>query len=167
MDVPPFVVVDTSAAVEVLVVDAERRDAYRSLFAELRRAGTGLVFCDLLELELIEAAFTWDLRRGADPRWRGKRKTGSPFAERRPLELSIVDEWRSFVRGGKHAMVRGHDYIDGAIHLMHRTGLSSYDAIHAAAAISLGLPLMAHDRRLLDVASEHVEVITGRVDGVR
>jgi len=57
--------------------------------------------------------------------------------------------------------------VDDAVELMSATRLASYDAIHLAVALALNAPLMAHDRRLLGVASEHVEVITGRVDGVR
>ena len=55
------VVVDTSVAIEVLVEEAPCRVGYSDIFDALRRSGTTVVFCDLLEAELIEAAYTWDL----------------------------------------------------------------------------------------------------------
>ena len=64
MDVPPFVAVDTRAAVEVLINDAEYHHAYVDLFERVCRNGSAIAYCDLLEAELAEAAFTWDVKRG-------------------------------------------------------------------------------------------------------
>ncbi len=158
MDVPGVVVVDTSAAVEVLIADAEYHHAYVDLFARMSRSGTAIAYCDLLEAELVEAAYTWDLKRTAPGRWRERRRDRPDGAR----EEEILHAWRSFTDSEHALLVRMTSVVDDAIELMPKTGLASYDAIHLAAALALGAPLVAHDRRLLVEASQFGEVLTCR-----
>jgi predicted nucleic acid-binding protein len=160
MDVPPFVAVDTSAAVEVLISDAEYHHAYVDLFERVCRNGSAIAYCDLLEAELAEAAFTWDVKR-ADPKgWRAARRDRPASARAR--EHEVLSAWRD-VSDSEHALqVRMTAVVDDAVELMSTTGLASYDAIHLAVALALNAPLMAHDRRLLLEASQFGEVLTCR-----
>ena len=137
--------VDTSAAIEALVADAASHQEYRRAFADLRGQQVMIVFSELLEAELLEAAFTWDLRRqGGD--WRRLRRL--PATERpRQLERTILDRWRSLA--GRHAVrIPVAAVVDRAASPMARFGLGSYDAIHLETARLVGAPLLTHDRAL-------------------
>ena len=72
-----FIVVDTSAAVEMLVTEAESRIRYMTLFDQLRAAGYGIASSDVLLPELLEAAYTWDVRRSGGRDGRRLRRDGS------------------------------------------------------------------------------------------
>ena len=74
---PSLVVVDTSAAIELLVADAPSRREYVALFAHLRASDYEIAYSELLEVELLEAAFTWDVRRERRLDWRQARRDGT------------------------------------------------------------------------------------------
>lgn len=160
MDVPPFVVVDTSAAVEVLVADAERHGAYVELMAMLRAVGAVVIVSDLLEAELLEAAYAWDVRR-AHGNWRRQRREGRLA---RPLrrEVRVLDDWADVLTGMRQQRTTVEPWLRSAAQLMDQTGLGSFDAIHLAISIGYGAPLMTHDRQLARWAFEHAGAITDR-----
>lgn len=160
MNLPGIVVVDTSAAVEVLVADAECHAAYVALMAQLRVADAAIVVSDLLEAELIEAAYTWDVRREPGD-WRRRRREGLLVRAAR-RELLVLDEWAGLLRGMRQERVGIASFLRPAARLMEQTGLGSFDAIHLAISIGFGAPLLTHDRHLARWAFEHAGAITDR-----
>ena len=156
-----FVVVDTSAAVEVLVGEAECRDAYLVLFDQLQRDGFGLAYSEAILPELLEAAYTWDSRRSGDRDWRRLRREGLLWRPR-ARELSILSDWQSFTHSWRIRTVGLSLVAQHAAGLMADTGLSSLDAIHLATALHVGAGIVSHDRGLLRVAEGYTTAITMR-----
>lgn len=162
MEIPPLVVLDTSAVIEVLVRDAPFHEPYLARLVALRSDGYGFAYCDLLELELLEAAFTWDLRRGPNRAWRQDRRRGHVPANRHARELDILGEWRAFLGASPVLRAPAGAIADDAAGIMHETALASYDAAHVALATVLEAPIVTHDRRMADVAQRWVPVLTER-----
>lgn len=161
-DPSAFIVVDTSAAVEVLVTEAESRSRYEALFDQLRAAGYGIASSDVLLPELLEAAYTWDARRSGGQDWRRLRREGS-LDRPRALELEIIERWDGFLEGWCARVVPNTQVVSHAAVLMAATGLSSLDAIHLATAVHLDTSIVSHDRGLLAVASRMDRAITTRI----
>jgi predicted nucleic acid-binding protein len=161
MDVPGIVVVDTSAAVEVLIADASAHGIYVALFEAIRVSGAALAYNELLEAELIEAAFTWDVRRMAARDWRRERRD-MQLARPMAREATILDEWEAFVGDFGALRVPLHTVTRRACQLLSVTGLGSYDAVHAATAEHLGARLITHDRLLARAAERFFGSIIGR-----
>ena len=157
-----FIVVDTSAAVEMLVTEAESRIRYMTLFDQLRAAGYGIASSDVLLPELLEAAYTWDVRRSGGRDWRRLRREGS-LDRPRALELEIIERWDGYLEGWRSRVVPNAQVASHAKVLMAATGLSSLDAIHLATAVYLDTSIVSHDRGLLAVASRMDRAITTRI----
>ncbi len=157
---PEFVVVDTSVAIEVLIEEAPHRVAYAKIFESAWQNGSTIVCCDLLQAELLESAFTWDIRRRAGD-WRRQRKQGS-IVGRVPRELTILALWRRFLRGRASIEVPMRAFVDAAVPLMHERGLSSYDAIHLEVANRTGGSILTHDRFMIAAALGLAPVISMR-----
>ena len=158
---PSLVVVDTSATVEALVSDAPLNDRYRQLFRELRACDARLVWCELLEVELLEAAFAWDVRRERGRDWRRERRTGE-LQRTRALEQTIVADWRAFTAGIRTSVISTASLLEDAASMMGTTGLGSADAVHLAVARSLGAPILTHDRLMIHAARRWPGVLTER-----
>ena len=84
--------------------------------------------------------------------------------DRRPLERTILRDWRRYIGEGLHDNIAMRDVIDAAVPLMTRLGLGSYDAIHIATAARLGCALLTHDRYMTQAATGIVSTITLRED---
>lgn len=153
------VAIDTSAAIEALVVDAVDHEPYRRSFATLHRLQVVIVFSELLEAELLEAAFTWDLRRrGGD--WRRLRRQ-FPADRPRQMERTIIERWRRLA-GRRATRIPVAAVVDRAASPMERFGLGSYDAIHLETAKLVGAPLLTHDRALAVAAGSCPGVVSAR-----
>ena len=148
---PSLVVVDTSAAIELLVADAPSRREYVALFAHLRASDYEIAYSELLEVELLEAAFTWDVRRERRLDWRKARRDGTLQRTRR-LEQTILRDWDAFNTGVTVQRHRIHPLLGDAAQLMGATGLGSNDAVHLALAQKLGAPIVTHDRPMMRAA---------------
>lgn len=157
---PPFVVVDTSAAIEVLIREAEFHAEYVALFKRLREDGLGICCSELLGPELVEAAYAWDVRRMLPGRWRSERRDGM-LVRPRARELTIADEWLRFVGEDAYLTVPIADVFDASVAIVNGTGLRSYDAVHLATAACLDLPIVTHDRGMIAWAGD-VTVYTER-----
>jgi predicted nucleic acid-binding protein len=161
MDVPGVVVVDTSAAVEALVAEAKCHGAYAELFAAIRRSGAVVAYSELLEPELVEAAYTWDLRRQHPRDWRARRRaqTLSRVEER---ERRILRTWRQLAGEQRSVVVPIRSVVDASVAFVTNHGLGSYDAVHVATAHHLEAPILTHDRLMIRAATTHIDVITLR-----
>jgi predicted nucleic acid-binding protein len=148
---PSLVVVDTSAAIELLVADAPSRREYVALFAHLRASDCEIAYSELLEVELLEAAFTWDVRRERRLDWRKARRDGTLQRTRR-LEQTILRDWDAFLGGVPAHRYGTHSFLDDAARVMDVTGLGSNDAVHLALARSLEVPIVTHDRPMIRAA---------------
>jgi len=157
---PEFVVVDTSVAIEVLIEEAPHRITYQEFLDDAWQAGSTIVCCDLLQAELLESAFTWDIRRRSGD-WRRQRREG-PIDGREPRELTVLAQWRTFLSRGPSMEVPMREFVDDAAPLMHRLGLASYDAIHVAVANEIGGSIVTHDRFMIMAAKGLVPVLSAR-----
>ena len=104
----------------------------------LAEAGTELVFSQLLELELREAAFQIALKERHPRDWKRFRADGRA----RPRAVRLVDEvavaWDAVLESFVWTEVDIADVIGDVSRLMAH-GVASYDAVHAATAIAGGV----------------------------
>jgi predicted nucleic acid-binding protein len=161
MDAPGIFVVDSSAAIDLLVGDSEHHAMSVEVFRRLARADSRLAYNELLEAELLEAAFTWDIRRSGDGRWRQRRRSGDlhRFIER---ERGILREWRAVVDALDAVILPVRAVVDDAGLLMTHLGIGSYDAVHLATARRLSAPLLTNDRLLARAAAPWPGAIIAR-----
>jgi predicted nucleic acid-binding protein len=152
MGLPSIVVVDTSAAVDLVVEDSAHHRTCSDAFGSLVRAGVVFAFNELLEAELLEAAYTWDVRRGGNADWRRRRRDGDL---RRSVERehAVLEKWRDAITACEPIVVPVRAVVDQAGPLMTRLGIGSYDAVHLATARRLGAPLITNDRLLARASS--------------
>ncbi len=157
----PLVVVDTSAAIEILVPEAVCHNQYTRMLQVVRAAGIKVVASELIEPELVEAAYTWDARRVYPRTWRVLRQRGElnrPHAR----ELTILTDWRRLLSAGLHTVIPIADVIDESVQIVHDTGIGSYDAVHLATAARVGAALMTHDRGMIAVAPREMQILSER-----
>ena len=161
MDVPPLVVVDTSVAVEALIAESEMHADYDGLLRVLRAAGCRFAYNELLEAELIEAAYTWDARRERAHDWRSRRRThGLPRGSARVR--SVLAGWRGLVDDEPGLVIPVGVVVDAALAYVTERGLGSYDAVHLATARLMDCPIVTHDRMLARAAEPETKVISRR-----
>ena len=168
---PPLVVVDTSAAVCALIDDEPQHDQYADFFERAIRAGTELVYCELVDFELVHAATRIALKRELGKRWRSH--TGDPtyLPAVRDLTRELFDRWLGLL--SQTSSIRlplgplgGNDpstsVRDAAFGLLDRYPIGSYDAAHAATAILAGAPLVCRDAGFSRIPADTLTLITDR-----
>lgn len=168
----PVVVVDTSAVVEALLQDQPKHAEYAAFFERLVDSPTTLAFCELLELEIVEAAVGIALRR-RHKRWREHRRDGRSLRPARALQRSILLRWHQLLSATDHYRVpMSEEFAEGgptvgsvAVGLTMQMPLRSYDAAHVATAFLLGAPIAARDIDFADVPGSILAIYTdsGRV----
>lgn len=161
MDAPRLVVVDTSAAVEALVAEADCHEGYVALLGSIRRAKGSIAYSELLEPELVEAAYTWDIRRQSPGGWRALRRDQNAQRDR-ALERTVLRAWRSLAGEQTSVVIPIRAVVDASVEYVTDTGLGSYDAVHLATAHHLRAPILTHDRFMIRVAHPAIPVITLR-----
>ena len=155
-------VLDTSFVVDAMV-DGEPRhhDALRYLEI-LAAAGTTLYLSRLLEIELVEAAYKLSMREhfGSVQRAASMRHDGRALRRANRMVDEIEAAWLASRAKFTFEIVEPHDVVAVARPLLRR-GLSSYDAIHAATAIWLGVPnIVTCDAGFGAVREQDLEILT-------
>lgn len=124
----------------------------------LAEEGTELVYSQLLELELLEAAHQVALRdRYGKKDWKRARVDGRARRKASRLAEEALEAWSDIVEAVPTRRIEIHDVVAEVPDLMRRRALKSYDAIHAATALYAG----ARDLYALD--SEFARIPAGQL----
>jgi predicted nucleic acid-binding protein len=164
MVVPPEqLVLDTSFVVEALITTQPRHAECHAFLVYVTQTGSRVHFNRLLELELWEAAYRVALK-GLH---RGQRATTvrhEPRALRRATALreEVETTWREVLAALDAVSVDLEDVAAWVPQMMAR-GVSSYDAVHAATAIYVGVrPLVTLDYHFSLVPEATLELLVPR-----
>jgi predicted nucleic acid-binding protein len=140
---PSAVVLDSSVVIEALISSQPDHDACQAFLLALAEADTLIVFNELLELELQNKAFELALQEQFGKQWRPARYDGR--ARRRASRRldEVLEAWNEVLGVVRHAVYSIEEVSDEVPRLMARWGLSSYDAVHAATALSADIGTLA------------------------
>jgi predicted nucleic acid-binding protein len=164
MVVPPAqLVLDTSFVVEALIATQPRHPECRAFLAYVMRAGSRVHFNRLLELELWEATYRValkELRRGRGART--VRHEPRALRRARAVREEVETAWRDVVTALDSVSVDLGD-VAAWVPQMMAYGVSSYDAVHAATAVYLGVrPLVTLDYHFSLVPEAALELLVPR-----
>ena len=116
-----------------------RHQAAYLYLAKLAANGTNIYFNRLLELELAEAAYNIAIREQFGSKRAGDmRRDGRALRRANRLVNNLSTAWSGVLTNFAWGVVELQDVSDNVQPLMRR-GLGSYDAVHAATALSLGV----------------------------
>lgn len=136
---PDAVVLDTSFVVDAMLTGQRRHTDANAYLLELAIAGTGVFFNRLLELELAEAAYKIAMKeRFGNRRAAVMRTDGRALRRASRLVARVTSAWHAVLDSFSWGVVELSD-VAGDVPVLMRRGLSSYDAVHAQSAISLGV----------------------------
>jgi predicted nucleic acid-binding protein len=125
--------------VDALLVAQPRHSVCNSYLASLALSGTEVYFNRLLELELAEVAYKVAVKeRFGNSRARRMRTDGRALRRASRLAERLSSSWDGILANFTWARVEVQEVADEVPALMRR-GLGSYDAVHAATALKLGV----------------------------
>jgi predicted nucleic acid-binding protein len=133
---PDEVLVDTSYVVEALIVSQPLHAATVNFLVRLATEDVRIRFSSMLELELAETAFQLALKENHPKDWKRFRHDGRARRRASRLMMGVEDAWASVLTYFEHVRVEVDDIIGDVPQLMSTYGLASYDAVHAATALS-------------------------------
>jgi predicted nucleic acid-binding protein len=164
MVVPPAqLVLDTSFVVEALITTQARHAECHAFLAYLMQAGSRVHFNRLLELELWEAAYRIALKELHSGQ-RARNVRHDPQALRRPTAFreEVETTWREVLTALDAVSVDLGEVVAWVPQMM-ACGVSSYDAVHAATAVYLGVrPLVTLDYHFSLVPEARLELLVPR-----
>lgn len=159
-DPPGYVVVDTSAFVAALISDEPTHNDYAGFLERCALAGTVLAYCELVELELAEAAIRIHLKRRHGRKANAVRSDGRVLRPARVFAVQLREAFFELLSGFDVIRVPISQEVpsfapDGypettsltraAVTLVERIGVGSYDAVHIVCAMVASAPLLARD----------------------
>ena len=105
----------------------------------LAESGAELVYCSILDMELLDTAYKVALIERYGGRWREARPDGR--ARRRAGRITNTTEkaWREITAAVPTRCVEPAEVADEVPNLMRRYGLRSFDALHVASALWSGV----------------------------
>lgn len=132
---PDTAVVDTSFVAAALLSAQPHHEEARHFLARLAEFGTVLYFNRLLELELAELSFRGAIaaRHG---RWRRERHDMRIRRRAGRLMRDALNAWNETLDAFTYVVLDVGEMLPAVPELMEENGLSSYDALHAAALTS-------------------------------
>ncbi len=131
---------DTSFVVEALIPSQPAHAASEVFLNRLAQQPSTICFNNLLEMELAEVAFRIALtdRFGVNG-WRMARRDGRARRRARRLMEDALEAWQDVLAAFSYVRV-GLEEVEPAVpQLMSAFGLKSYDAVHAATALYVGV----------------------------
>lgn len=133
------VVLDTSFVTDALLAGQSRHTVCLSYLSSLAVSGTMVFFNRLLELELAEVAYKVAIKeRYGNKHARQMRTDGRALRRASRLADRLASQWEAALANFAWARAEVDDVVDEIPALMRR-GLASYDAVHAATALKLGV----------------------------
>ena len=157
---PPYLVVDTSAFIAALIPDVGQHSEYADFLERCALAGTVLAYCEIVELELAEAAIRIDLKRRHGRKANAARRDGRMLGPARAFAISVREAFAELLSGFDTIRIPmsqtiptldNEDYpqsttlTQAAVGLTERFGLGSYDAVHVVCAMVASAPVLARD----------------------
>lgn len=160
---PPGIVLDTSVAIHA-VFPVERYHAEsRDFLIRLAQQETRLYFNDLLWAELLEAAFKLALKERFGNEWRRRRMDGRARRRAKRLVDDAAAAWDEILSYFIWATLPLEQALERVPELMGDYGLGSYDAVHVATALALGLETIATtDHGFADVPAAALRLLVPR-----
>ena len=167
---PTELVLDTSFVLDALLPSQPRHPACQAFLAGVAEAGSTVFFNHLLENELWEAAYRVAFRelhpgkRATDVRHDGRARRRA-----KRLRADVETAWRSVLDALDWVAIDVSEVADAVPDVM-AWGLPSYDAVHVATALYVGVrPLVTLDYhfRLVPRGALDLYVPNYRVRGMR
>jgi predicted nucleic acid-binding protein len=121
--------------VEAVIASQPLHRACQEYLIRLAAEGTTIVFNELLEIELQEAAFQLGLKERHPKDWKRYRSDGRARPRAARLANGALSAWEDVVSVVPHEVLDVGDVAELVPGLMSNYGIASYDAIHAATAI--------------------------------
>jgi predicted nucleic acid-binding protein len=131
---PPEAVLDTTFVVEALVASQPAHAECSAFLEAMAAVGTVIYFNRLLEVELWEAAYQIAIREAHGGRAAAVRADGRVRRRGETLRRQTEDAWRELLYAFDSVIV-GLEEVSGAVPILMKLGLKSYDAIHVATAV--------------------------------
>jgi predicted nucleic acid-binding protein len=133
---PERVALDTSLVVRALMESEPLHATCATFIDRLVEGDVTLVFNELLEIELAEAAFSVALSERWGKDWRRRRTDGRVRRRASRLLPDVRKRFEWLLRSTSNTVVPVASVAERAASLMTDYGLASYDAVHAATAIA-------------------------------
>lgn len=137
---PEAVTLDTSFVVRGIITSERLHAACRSFLIALSASQSILVFNRLLEVELWEVALRIAIKERFPADWSRRRPDGRVLRRARRLFDEVMGAWREILDVIPYVRVELQEVDYLAPHLITHYGLSSFDAVHAATALHVGVP---------------------------
>jgi predicted nucleic acid-binding protein len=157
------VCVDTSALIRALFDDQPQHTDYLGFLARVTEVGSTIVYSELLDLELAQMCVKTARKRSNGRREKstrlGRELVESTFAAWRNI-YTLTDSVRVSLAGGDEPGMIGSPVRAATFYLIEHHGIESYDATHAATAITYGAPIFTADGDFADVPAGSLEIIT-------
>jgi predicted nucleic acid-binding protein len=140
---PREVVLDTSFVIDALLQGQPRHDECTAFLRRLAEQEVAVFFNRLLEVELLEATYRLVLKeRFGRAEWRRRRLDGRARRRASRLTRELLEAWNGALRALNHSVVELDEVVSGIAKVMAQYGLSSYDAVHMATALRMGVRSM-------------------------
>jgi predicted nucleic acid-binding protein len=135
---PNPIALDTSFVVEALIATQPLHTVCRAFLTRIVDIGVSVATSELLRVELAEAAFATALKERWAGQWRRHRTDGR--ARRRAARLlnPTLARYDELLGTLRHISIPLGDTASTAATFMTDYGLASYDAVHAASAVTAG-----------------------------
>lgn len=129
------VFVDTTVVVEAMTSDQTASSDAAAMLEALERAGAEIVYSRLLDVESLQAAAYLAGAQATGIRRSGLRD-GRVRRRSRRIAAELRTAWQEYLDRNRWRRIELGDVADDIHDVMFATGLSSYDAVHAASAIA-------------------------------
>jgi predicted nucleic acid-binding protein len=138
LTLPDPIALDTSFIVEALLATQPLHGVCDAFLKRIFDSGVSVVTSELLRIELAETAFAIAMKERWGRRWRAHRTDGRSRRRAARLLHDTILRYDALLAPVDHFPVPLGDITAAAIAIMANYGMASYDAAHAATAISAG-----------------------------
>lgn len=132
---PRRVLIDTTLVVEAMIADQPGQMEAAAILDNLAASGAEIVFNRLMEIEMLQAA-SYVAGRHAPGNRRAGLRDGRVRRRSRRMAIDLRSTWHDFLDRVTWQRIELEVVTDAVHEVMFGTGLSSYDAVHAATAIA-------------------------------
>jgi predicted nucleic acid-binding protein len=138
LTLPDPIALDTSFVVEALLATQPLHGACDAFLKRIFDSGVSVVTSELLRIELAETAFAIAMKERWGGRWRAHRTDGRSRRRAARLLHDTILRYDALLTPVDHFPIPLGDITATAITFMTDYGMASYDAAHAATALSAG-----------------------------
>jgi predicted nucleic acid-binding protein len=135
---PDPIALDTSFVVEALIATQPLHAVCSTFLTRIDESGVAVVTSELLRVELAEATFANALKERWRGKWRGHRTDGRSRPRAGRLLSDALIRYDEMLGSMTHISIPLGDTAGIAPRFMTDYGIASYDAAHAATALTAG-----------------------------